>query len=166
MQLFDRMCLALGGRAAEAKIFKRITTGAEDDLRKVTDMAYKQVVTFGMSPRVGNISFPVLKPTEPAKKFYSDKLAKLVDEEVRILVGKALKKTESILEENLDKLRTLSQELLTKEVLNYDDVAAILGPCPYGDKRTPAPSQAFTLESTLQSKGSSIKEQNVSNKIF
>lgn len=60
----------------------------------------------------------------------------------------------------------LSQELLTKEVLNYDDVAAILGPCPYGDKRTPAPSQAFTLESTLQSKGSSIKEQNVSNKIF
>lgn len=165
-QLFDRMCLALGGRAAEAKIFKRITTGAEDDLRKVTDMAYKQVVTFGMSPRVGNISFPVLKPTEPAKKFYSDKLAKLVDEEVRILVGKALKKTDSILEENLDKLRTLSQELLTKEVLNYDDVAAILGPCPYGDKRTPVPSQAFTLESTLQSKGSSIKEQNVSNKIF
>ncbi|CAH3176045.1 unnamed protein product [Porites evermanni] len=78
-QLFDRMCMALGGRAAEAKMFKRVTTGAEDDLRKVTDMAYKQVVTFGMSPRVGNISFPVMKPTEPSKKFYSDKLARLMD---------------------------------------------------------------------------------------
>jgi len=79
-QLFDRMCMTLGGRAAEAKIFRRVTTGAEDDLRKVTDLAYKQVVTFGMSPRVGNVSFPVRKPTELTKKFYSDKLAKLMDE--------------------------------------------------------------------------------------
>ncbi|KAJ7351145.1 Paraplegin [Desmophyllum pertusum] len=134
-QLFDRMCMALGGRAAEAKIFRRVTTGAEDDLRKVTDLAYKQVVTFGMSPRVGNVSFPVRKPTEPTKKFYSDKLAKLMDEEVRILIGKAFQATDTILEENLDKLKALAEELLTKEVLNYDDVVAILGPCPFGDKR-------------------------------
>jgi len=127
--------MALGGRAAEAKIFKRVTTGAEDDLRKVTDIAYKQVVTFGMSPRVGNISFPVIKPTEPAKKFYSDKLAKLMDEEARLLVGKAFEKTDAILEKNLDKVKALAEELLTKEVVNYDDIAAILGPCPYGDKR-------------------------------
>lgn len=135
-QLFDRMCMALGGRAAEAKIFKRVTTGAEDDLRKVTDMAYKQVVTFGMSPRVGNVSFPVMKPTEPSKKFYSDKLARLMDEEVRMLVGKAFRQTEVILDANLGKLNALAQELLTKEVLNYDDIAAILGPCPFGDKRS------------------------------
>ncbi|PFX23713.1 Paraplegin [Stylophora pistillata] len=135
LKLFDRMCMALGGRAAEAKIFRRVTTGAEDDLRKVTDMAYKQVVTFGMNPRVGNISFPVRKPSEPTKKFYSDKLAKLMDEEVRILVGKAFQTTNSIIEENRDKLYALAHELLDKEVLSYDDVAAVLGPCPHGDKR-------------------------------
>lgn len=134
-QLFDRMCMALGGRAAEAKIFRRVTTGAEDDLRKVTDLAYKQVVTFGMSPRVGNVSFPVRKPTELTKKFYSDKLAKLMDEEVRILIGKAFQTTDTIIEENLDKLKTLAEELLSKEVLSYDDIVTILGPCPFGDKR-------------------------------
>ncbi|XP_020625881.1 paraplegin-like [Orbicella faveolata] len=134
-QLFDRMCMALGGRAAEAKIFRRVTTGAEDDLRKVTDLAYKQVVTFGMSPRVGNVSFPVRKPTELTKKFYSDKLAKLMDEEVRILIGKAFQTTDTIIEENLDKLKALAEELLNKEVLNYDDIVTILGPCPFGDKR-------------------------------
>lgn len=140
-QLFDRMCMALGGRAAEAKIFQRVTTGAEDDLRKVTDMAYKQVVTFGMNPRVGNISFPVRKPSEPTKKFYSDKLAKLMDEEVRILIRKAFLTTNTIIEENLDKLNALAHELLTKEVLSYDDVVAVLGPCPYGDKRVRFNSQ-------------------------
>ncbi|KAL9986997.1 hypothetical protein ACROYT_G001231 [Oculina patagonica] len=134
-QLFDRMCMALGGRAAEAKIFRRVTTGAEDDLQKVTDLAYKQVVTFGMSSRVGNVSFPVRKPSEPTKKFYSDKLAKLMDEEVRILIGKAFQTTNTIIEENLDKLNALAEELLTKEVLNYDDIVTILGPCPFGDKR-------------------------------
>lgn len=134
-QLFDRMCMTLGGRAAEAKIFRRVTTGAEDDLRKVTDLAYKQVVTFGMSPRVGNVSFPVRKPTELTKKFYSDKLAKLMDEEVRILIGKAFQTTDTIIEEHFDKLKALAEELLTKEVLNYDDIVTILGPCPFGDKR-------------------------------
>eukprot|EP00795_Rhopilema_esculentum_P001916 gene1916-16423_t len=78
--LFDRMCMALGGRVAEALTFQRITTGAEDDLRKVTEMAYKQIVTFGMNSRIGPISFPLKKNTDYGKKPYSDKLARMIDE--------------------------------------------------------------------------------------
>ncbi|XP_003391631.2 PREDICTED: paraplegin-like, partial [Amphimedon queenslandica] len=79
-QLFDRMTLALGGRAAEAITFRRITTGAQDDLLKVTDMAYKQISEYGMSTKIGNISLPVTRPLEPSKRFYSNKLAKEIDD--------------------------------------------------------------------------------------
>ncbi|XP_032226471.2 paraplegin isoform X2 [Nematostella vectensis] len=134
-QLFDRMCMALGGRAAEGKIFRRITTGAEDDLRKVTDMAYRQIITYGMNDRVGNISFPVKKSQEFGKKPYSDHLSHLIDEEVRLLISRAFDATDNILTKHSDKLKVLAEELIKKEVLNYDDISSLIGPCPYGDKR-------------------------------
>lgn len=134
-QLFDRMCQVLGGRAAEAKVFQRVTTGAEDDLRRVTDMAYRQIVTFGMNDKVGKISFPVKRSSEFGKKPYSDKLARLIDEEVRVLVTRAFQRTEQILRDNNVKLKLLADALLENEVLNYDDIVSLLGVSPYGDKR-------------------------------
>jgi len=79
-QLFDRMCMMLGGRAAEAITFKKITTGAQDDLEKVTQLAYRQVVQFGMSPVIGHVSFPSMEPGEVGRKPYSNQLSKMIDE--------------------------------------------------------------------------------------
>ncbi|XP_019849889.1 PREDICTED: paraplegin-like [Amphimedon queenslandica] len=130
-QLFDRMTLALGGRAAEAITFRRITTGAQDDLLKVTDMAYKQISEYGMSTKIGNISLPVIRPLEPSKRFYSNKLAKEIDDEARSLVNLAYSRAETLLKENQESLRKLAKALLEKEVLNYKDLVKLLGPMPY-----------------------------------
>jgi len=133
-QLFDTMCTYLGGRVAERMIFNRITTGAEDDLKRVTDIAYQQIVTFGMNERVGPISFPVHKQGDQSKKPYGDKLAREIDEEVGALIVNAHAVTEEILDTNKDKLHILASALLENEVLNYDDLVNLIGQTPHGDK--------------------------------
>ena len=99
--------MALGGRAAEAVIFNRISTGAQDDLRKVTKMAYAQVRAYGMSPAVGLIAFPEVDSDDRAAfltKPYSRRLAAIMDTEARNLVANAYKTAEKVLTDNRDKL--------------------------------------------------------------
>ncbi|KAL5467700.1 hypothetical protein EMCRGX_G031963 [Ephydatia muelleri] len=127
-QLFERMCVALGGRMSEALVFKKITSGAQDDLQKVTQLAYKMIVELGMSEAVGHVSFPITDPTEFQKKLYGNKLSSLIDDEVRSLVHRAQVTTGTLLKNNLDALQRLSKSLLEKEVLNYNDLVVILGP--------------------------------------
>ena len=89
-QLFDRMCAMLGGRVAEQLFFRRVTTGAQDDLRKVTQSAYAQIVQFGMSEKLGQVSFDLPWPGEAlVEKPFSEATAQLMDEEVRRLIGSA-----------------------------------------------------------------------------
>ncbi|XP_050399580.1 paraplegin [Patella vulgata] len=132
-ELFERMCMALGGRAAEAVIFNHVTTGAQDDLKKVTQMAYDQVRSFGMNKVVGPISFP-RQGEEPGPKPFSRKLAAIIDEQVQILVSRAYRQTEGILQKNTDKLHLMAKKLLEKEVLTYDEVEVLIGPPPHGVK--------------------------------
>lgn len=135
-QLFDRMCMALGGRVAESLTFNRITTGAQDDLKKVTNMAYAQIKQYGMNPVVGHLSFPIEdNETGIGKKPFSRRLANTMDEQARLLVASAYKKTESVLLANKDKLEKLSASLLKHEVLNYSDIEALIGPSPFGKKQ-------------------------------
>lgn len=97
-QLFDRMCMTLGGRASEEIFFNRITSGAQDDLQKVTKNAYSQVVQLGMSEKVGNISFDMPDKGEMViDKPYSEETAQLIDNEVRQLVGRAYQRTLDLL---------------------------------------------------------------------
>ena len=133
-QLFEIMCTLLGGRVAESLVFGRITTGAEDDLKQVTDMSYKQIVLFGMNSRIGPISFPPKRKGELSKKPYSDKMAREIDEEASLMVIEAHKIAEQILKENRGKLDLLAEALLEKEVLNYDDLVSLIGHSPHGDK--------------------------------
>ncbi len=136
-ELFDRMCMALGGRAAEAIVFNRITTGAQNDLEKVTKMAYSQVKQFGFSKAVGPVSFD---DSESAVRPYSKKLQATMDLEARKLVAEAYKRTEEVLTEHRDALEGMAAALLEKETLNQDDVRQLLGPPPHGEKKLISPA--------------------------
>ena len=135
-ELFDKMCMALGGRVAESLTFNRVSTGAQNDLQKVTEMAYAQVRTYGMDSVVGNLSFPSGEELGGGRRPYSKKLASTIDHRSRLLVARAYKKTEKVLMENKDKLKLLAETLLEKETLNYQDVVDLIGPPLHGAKKT------------------------------
>uniref|UniRef100_A0A1I7YMF9 AAA domain-containing protein n=1 Tax=Steinernema glaseri TaxID=37863 RepID=A0A1I7YMF9_9BILA len=137
-ELFDRMCMTLGGRAAENIKFGRITSGAQDDLQKVTKQAYAQVQIYGMSSQIGPLSFSPSPGNERSSQFgkkpYSGQMQKMMDQEVNALVSEAYFTTEKLLRDNIGKLETLAQELLAKEVLGYEDVKKLIGPPTFGEK--------------------------------
>merc|ERR1712098_654790 len=123
--------MALGGRAAEALVFNSITTGAKNDLEKVTQLAYSQVRDFGFSPLVGNVSLPHTDDNMYGQRPYSDHLANTMDMEARRIVAEAYRKAENVLQENKDKLSKLAEALLERETLTYEEVEKLWGPPPY-----------------------------------
>ncbi|XP_073835026.1 SPG7 matrix AAA peptidase subunit, paraplegin [Musca autumnalis] len=130
-ELLDKMCMALGGRAAEDLTFGRITTGAQNDLEKVTKMAYAQVKKFGMNEKIGPMYIQDPEETGTYYKPYSKALDNIVDMEARTIIANAYEKTQKILRDNSDKLQKLAEALLEKETLNYDEVVNLIGPPAY-----------------------------------
>ena len=129
--LLDTMCMTLGGRASELIFFGDFSTGAQDDLRKVTDSAYSQILRYGMNEKVGHVSFDL---SESVVKPYSEATGKLVDEEVRLMIQEAMDRTLEVLREKQDLTEKLAQVLLDKEVLEREDMVAVLGPRPWAEK--------------------------------
>lgn len=153
-ELYERMCMALGGRVAEALTFNHISSGAQDDLAKVTKLAYNKIQVYGMDPIVGNISFDY-EENKFGKKPFSKKLGKLIDERARILVANAYKDTEKLINENRDKLKLMAEELLKREVLNYNDIEKLIGKPPHGKKNLVEQLDINSLiQSSSQSTGS------------
>merc|ERR1712240_372823 len=151
-ELMDQMCMALGGRVAESLTFNKITTGAQNDLEKVTKMAYSQIRDFGFNEAVGQVSFEMGQ----GKKPYSKWLQNTMDLEAKKLIAQAYKRTEEVLQGNQDKLEILAQKLLEVETLNYDDVEALLGPPPFGKKNLVSPvdyEQGLKQQSQLAEEG-------------
>ncbi|KAH8321170.1 hypothetical protein KR074_009131 [Drosophila pseudoananassae] len=138
-ELFDKMCMALGGRAAENLIFNRITTGAQNDLEKVTKIAYAQIKKFGMNSSLGPIYVRDADESESGgslgagggKKPFSRAMESMIDNEARHTVASAYQATELILTQNRDKLEKLAEALLEKETLDYDEVVELIGPPPH-----------------------------------
>merc|ERR1712142_302362 len=136
-QLNDRMCMTLGGRAAEQIFFNRITTGAQDDLQKVTKSAYSQITQFGMNDAVGNVSFEQPQQGEMVfDKPYSEQTAMLVDKEAKKMITSAMDRTIKLLTEKKDLVEKVALRLLEKEVLNREDMIELLGPRPFAEKST------------------------------
>merc|ERR1711968_275342 len=129
-QIMDMMCMALGGRAAEDLMFGKVTTGASDDLNRVTQMAYGMVRVYGMNDKIGNVSFP---PSEEMQfdKPYSDATAQLFDEEAKQIIQEAYQRTRGLLEEKKEALIAVAELLLDKETINQDDVIAAIGDRPF-----------------------------------
>jgi cell division protease FtsH len=130
-QMEDRICMALGGRAAEEIIFGRISTGALSDLERITKMAYSMVSIYGMNKRIGNVSFYDPQRSEFAGRLYSEYTAQVIDEEVRNLIERLYQRTKQILQDKLEQLEAIAQELLKKEVIFQDDLERILGKRPF-----------------------------------
>lgn len=131
-QMRDFMIMALGGRVAEHLCFGSITTGAQDDLRRITRAVYAQVTNFGMSEKVGKVYFP--RAGESGNHFYkpySEQTAELIDDEAIRIVDDAYDKCEVLLKSKLDILKTLAQRLLEKEVIGEEDLIDVMGERPF-----------------------------------
>ena len=134
--LLDRMCMTMGGRAAEKNIFNKISTGAQSDLDQVTKMAYSMVAIYGMNEKVGNVSFYGMQQDQYSKP-YSDDTARLIDQECRKMIDQQYDRAQSLLEEKNKELHLLVAALLDKEVLTKADVARLIGDSPFEDKNKP-----------------------------
>ncbi len=130
-QLKNMMCMTLGGRVAEDIVFGRISTGAQNDLERITKMAYGMVTVYGMNSKIGNVSFYDANQEYGFTKPYSDKTAEMIDIEVRNLIDECYQATKQLLLSKRDKLEELSKILLKREILLQPDIEEILGKRPY-----------------------------------
>ncbi len=128
-QIMDEMAYALGGRASEELIFGRISTGALNDLEKITKQAYAMVSFFGMSDKVGNISFYDSSGQSDFgfTKPYSEKTAELIDQEVNQIIAESYLRAKEVLKNNMKGLTELAELLLEKEVIFSEDLERIFG---------------------------------------
>jgi cell division protease FtsH len=131
-ELLDNMAMTLGGRAAEEIVFGEITTGASNDLEKVTATAKQMVMRFGMSEKLGPRVFghdhgqPFLGREFSAEPDYSDEIARDIDEEIRRIVESAHQRARSILAEHRDSLERISEILVRRETIEKEEFEALL----------------------------------------
>jgi len=132
-QMLDEMCATLGGRAAERVIFDKISTGALSDLEKVTKQARAMVTVYGLNEKLGNITYYDSSGQSEYgfSKPYSEETAQTIDEEISLLIEAQYQRAIELLEENKDKLTTLAERLLEKEVIFKDDLEKIFGKRPF-----------------------------------
>lgn len=109
----------------------KISTGAQNDLEKVTKMTYAQVAVYGFSNKVGLLSFPQRDDTPEMTKPYSSKTGAIIDEEVREWVSKAYERTVALIKEHKDQVIQIAELLLEKEVLHQEDLVRVLGERPF-----------------------------------
>ncbi len=126
-QFEDRICAALGGRAAEEVVFGEVTSGALDDLEKVTKQAYTMVAYYGLNKEIGNISFydSTGRNESSFTKPYSEETAQRIDQEVSKMVERLYKKTKKLLTEHKEELTKLAELLLEKEVVMKKDLELV-----------------------------------------
>jgi AFG3 family protein len=134
-QLMDRMAMILGGRVSEELHFDTVTSGASDDFKKVTQLASAMVTRFGMSKKIGYLSFEDDGQSQQLHKPFSEETARNIDSEVKRIVDEAYEQCKDLLTEKKREVGLVAEELLSKEVLNRDDMVRLLGPRPFADKQ-------------------------------
>ncbi|MCA9055710.1 MAG: cell division protein FtsH, partial [Planctomycetaceae bacterium] len=133
-RLYAMLAFMLGGRGAEKLVFDEYTAGAEDDLRRATDLARRMVAHWGMSEKIGPVSFrqveehPFLGREIHEHRQFSEDTARLIDEEIQRLLGEAQIRANDILSQHRDKLENLAEGLLKDEILDRTEMTEIIGP--------------------------------------
>jgi len=133
-QILDTMSMSLGGRAAEEIKFKKISTGAQNDLERVTKLSYDMVTIYGMNEKLGHVSFYDPKAEFGFTKPYSEKTAEVIDEEVRKIIDHCYTRSKQLLTEHYDDFEKIANALLEKEILFKSDIEEIIGKRPFEEK--------------------------------
>ena len=132
-QLLDEVCATLGGRAAEELIFSSVSSGAQNDLEKVTKTSFAMVSYFGMSDKIGKVSYydSTGQTDYSFTKPYSEKTAELIDSEVNVIINKEYERAKQILIANAEGHKKLAELLLEREVIFTEDLEKVFGPRPW-----------------------------------
>lgn len=158
-QLMDELSATLGGRAAEDVVFGKISTGALNDLERVTKQAYAMVTYYGLNEKIGNLSYydSSGQSEYSFNKPYSEATAQLIDEEVHKLIDSAYQVAKNILIEHKEQLAQLAQQLLEKEVIYREDLVAVFGERPFDEKEE---SKVMGKNVKLESENTQEEENN------
>jgi cell division protease FtsH len=153
-QMLDEMCAALGGRAAEKVMFEKISTGALSDLEKVTKQARAMVTIYGLSDKVGNITYYDSSGQNDYgfSKPYSEHTAELIDKEISSIIEAQYQRAIELLEGNRDKLIELAEVLLKKEVIFKNNLETIFGKRPFKTEEV--------FQSEAESTGTTYKKKD------
>lgn len=130
-QIMDIVCMALAGRAAEEVFFGDVTTGASDDLRRVTQLVYSTIQTYGMNSNVGQLAYPQNSDGMPGDKPYSDATAEAMDVEARAIVDAAYDRTVALIRERKEEVEMVAKLLIDKETITHDDMIDLIGERPF-----------------------------------
>jgi cell division protease FtsH len=161
-EMLDRMCMTLGGRAAERIVFDEISTGAQNDLDHVTKVAYAMVSIFGMNEKVGNVSFYDMQNQNTFSKPFSEETSKMIDVEARKIIEDQYLRAQTLLNEKRKELDALASLLLEKEVLFKDDLEALIGKRPFDKQEVSEPATNDTGTSSV-SKNTDVENPPVEN---
>ena len=162
-ELHEKICALLGGRVAEEIIFGRISTGAQNDLERITNLAFAMVAEYGMSEELGYLSLKDSNSPENSfgfNKKYSEDTAQKIDQAVRNIIQQNYKKTHKLLIKHKDKLNEMAETLLEKEVLNHVDLREMLGDRPSGNY----PEGIFESSEGKSKSNGSTKKKKVKKK--
>jgi AFG3 family protein len=132
--ILDKIAVSLGGRAAEELFVGKISTGASDDLDKVTKMAYAMVSVYGMNPKLGLVSYSQNDSSQQFYKPYSDATGQLIDTEAKLIIEAQYSRVKELLNEKKDLMHAMAEELLKEDTLVYNQLVKILGERPHGIK--------------------------------
>jgi ATP-dependent metalloprotease FtsH len=165
-QMFDELTAALGGRASEEVNFGKVSTGALNDLEKVTKQAYNMVVYFGLNDKIGNLSFydSTGQSEYSFHKPFSEKTAQVIDEEISKLVESAYKRAVNIVGKNKSKVQELAMKLLEKEVIFHEDMVEIFGERPYDQEKQKIEKAAEDEVSSLRARNQKKPKTTVKSK--
>lgn len=131
-QILDIVCMALAGRASEQITFGKVTTGASDDLRRVTQIVYQMVQVYGMNDKIGQVAFPREDNGGfPSDKVYSNATAEIMDAEVRQIVEAAYKRTLALMQAKKSEIVAVAELLIEKETITNADITSLIGARPF-----------------------------------
>lgn len=161
-EFIQQMCAALGGRAAEEVVFEEVSSGALNDLEKVTKQAYTMVAMYGLSDKLGNISYhdSTGEYSNSLQKPYSEATGELIDQEVRRLVKDAYDQALNIIREHKEDLQKISELLIQKEVIFGEDLENILGKRPEQQRQ----DEEAELEKKAESTAKSAQAEHIEDK--